>query len=278
VVRFSVAFDNRSIGFYANYHPGGLDFLNNTAFDNPSNYDMRVPTGGGPSSHTLRNNIAAGSGNDIVSFNGGSDDFNSWTLPVTVSSDDFESLDTMLAYAERGADGSLPSSGFARLREGSDLIDKGEDLGFEFTGASPDLGAYEVGLESPDAGAMDAGVTVDAGEGASGAGGLGGAGGAAGAAGAGGAGGMPMPTLDASVMQPSAAGAIAVAPQGGAAAMPAMNTDTSSSSGCGCRVSASRGDALAPWLFVIGWTALRWRKRSRRVPNASALCASRRRG
>jgi hypothetical protein len=274
VVRFSVAFDNRAIGFYANYHPGGLDFLNNTAFDNPSNYDMRVPTGGGPSSHTLRNNIAAGSGNEIVSFNGGSDDFNSWSLPVTVSSNDFESLDTMLAYAEREADGSLPISAFARLREGSDLIDKGEDLGFEYAGTAPDLGAFEVGLESPGAGVMDAGVTVDAGEGVSSGGGQGGSSGAAGAgaAGAGGAGGMQMPMLDASVVQPPGTGAMAAPPQGGADSAPAMNVDASSSNGCGCRVSASRGDALAPWLFAIGLIALRLRKRARRTRYALVFC------
>ena len=86
-----------------------------TAFDNPSNFNMR--TAGSPSSHTLRNNIAAGTGNAIVSFNGGTDDFNSWTLPVTVSSDDFVSLDKMQAYAERAADGSLPAMTLARLRE-----------------------------------------------------------------------------------------------------------------------------------------------------------------
>src|SRR5688500_14837829 len=103
VVRFSVAFDNRSNGFYANYHPGGPDVVSNTAFDNPVNYDMR-PAPGIATSHMLRNNIAGPGGNDVASWSGGTDSFNSWTSTVTVSSDDFLSLDTTLAYAPREAD------------------------------------------------------------------------------------------------------------------------------------------------------------------------------
>lgn len=126
----------RAIGFYANYHPGSIDFTNNTAFDNPSNYDMRVATGSS-SSHTLRNNIAAAPGNAIVSLSGGTDDFNSWSLPVTVSDEDFVSLDTTQAYAAREADGSLPSMTLARLREDSDLIDRTGLTEFIFCQLSP---------------------------------------------------------------------------------------------------------------------------------------------
>src|SRR5688500_19463049 len=41
---------------------------------------------------------------------------------------------------------ALPIS-LARLRDDSDLIDKGDDLGFRFAGTAPDLGAFELGLE-----------------------------------------------------------------------------------------------------------------------------------
>lgn len=156
VVRFNVAFGNRVVGFYANFHPGGIDFINNTAFDNPANFDMRTP--GTPSSHTLRNNLAAGSGMAIINFDrstGGTDEFNSWTLPVVVTAEDFESLDHAEIYADRLADGSLPPLRLARLREDSDLIDQGQDRGFPFSGAAPDLGAFESGLSSepqPDSG------------------------------------------------------------------------------------------------------------------------------
>ena len=38
---------------------------------------------------------------------------------------------------QRQADGSLPNNGFARLVAGSDLIDKGVDVGLPFNGSAP---------------------------------------------------------------------------------------------------------------------------------------------
>lgn len=52
------------------------------------------------------------------------------------------SLAETLAMAPRQADGSLPDNGFARLVQGSDLIE-GADVGLPFKGAAPDLGAFE---------------------------------------------------------------------------------------------------------------------------------------
>ena len=70
----------------------------------------------------------------------------SWNIAgVTASADDFISLDVALALAPREADGSLPNNGFAKLKQGSDLIDKGIDVGLPFNGVAPDLGAYEFG-------------------------------------------------------------------------------------------------------------------------------------
>jgi hypothetical protein len=68
---------------------------------------------------------------------------NSWNLPVSVTVGDFVSVLAADAVAPRQPDGSLPDNGFARLVSGSDLIDKGVDVGLPFTGNSPDLGAYE---------------------------------------------------------------------------------------------------------------------------------------
>jgi hypothetical protein len=265
VVRFNVAFGNRAIGFYANYHPGSIDFLNNTAFDNPSNYDMRVATGSS-SSHTLRNNIVAGSGNEIVSLSGGTDDSNSWSLPVTVSNDDFESLDKMLAYAERNADGSLPSTALARLREDSDLIDKGDDLGFDFAGTAPDLGAFEHGLTPPvepnDAGTLDAAVAIDAGSaGVGGSAGAGGVGGGAGAVIA------PAGTPDAGAMPPQpAAGASAgaIAGAGGAGGALVASDASADSNGCSCRIAARPTSRTQPALLLLAITMLGYARARRR--------------
>jgi hypothetical protein len=157
VVRNNVAFGNRAIGVYANHHPGGIDFFNNTAFDNPANFDMRPPASGSTTMHKLRNNLSAGTGRAIVNFNGGSDSVNSWTLPVMVMSADFASMDKALALAPRRPDGSLPENGLMRLAAGSDLIDRGENVGLPFAGKAPDLGAFELGAVTPGGGA-DAGV------------------------------------------------------------------------------------------------------------------------
>lgn len=164
VVRGNLAFGNRAIGVYANHHPGGIDFFNNTSFDNPSNFDMRPPDSGGTTtSHKLRNNISAGTGRAIVNFNGGSDTSNSWTLPVMVTAADFVSMDKALALAPRRADGSLPDNALMRLVAGSDLIDRGENIGLPFVGNAPDLGAFEFGAVSDAGATTDAGTTTDAG-------------------------------------------------------------------------------------------------------------------
>jgi hypothetical protein len=69
---------------------------------------------------------------------------NSWDLTgITANYDDFISTSEDDALAPRQADGSLPINGFARLKPGSDLIDKGIDIGYPYFGSAPDLGAYE---------------------------------------------------------------------------------------------------------------------------------------
>jgi hypothetical protein len=72
---------------------------------------------------------------------------NSWQ-GFTVTAGDFMSLDASLATAPRNVDWSLPTNNFARLKPGSTLIDKGTNVGLPFTGAAPDLGAYEFSVSS----------------------------------------------------------------------------------------------------------------------------------
>jgi pectate disaccharide-lyase len=76
-------------------------------------------------------------------------DHNSWNIStITASAEDFVSIDVEHAQAPRESDGSLPNNGFARLKQGSDLIDKGINVGLPYSGLTPDLGAYEFGLET----------------------------------------------------------------------------------------------------------------------------------
>ncbi len=277
VVRGSLAFANRAIGFYANYHPGGIDFLNNTAFNNPANYDMRTGTGAS-SSHKLRNNVAVMPGRDIVSFTGGSDDANSWTLPVQVSADDFASLDVKLALTPREADGSLPNVPLARLVAGSDLVDRGEDVGLAYIGAAPDLGAYELGAE-PAGNPSDAGMPDSSMPDASGLGDAAMSGDAAPPATAGAAAptspigpvtppGMPMRPAgssgSAAGMPAAGAAGAAGAPLAGSAPAPAAMSGEPEAGGCSCRIGASPSDAGFGGLLLValGWCLARRMQRS----------------
>jgi hypothetical protein len=145
-VRFSVAFNNKAAGFYANHHPLALDFFNNTAFGNGADYDMRgiAPDGAPASFGLLRNNI----GRTVRNAAGADQAHNSWTLPLVLRDSDFESVSTEGWDAPRQADGSLPALPDYRLRAGSVLIDKGVDVGLPFNGAAPDLGAFESGAQA----------------------------------------------------------------------------------------------------------------------------------
>lgn len=148
-VRFCLAVRNKASGFYANHHPGGGDWFNNTGYRNGSNFNMLcrepdnrtdVPGFG----HKLRNNLAY-NGRAITSFNAAKCDssHNSFDLPIEIADKDFLSLDEALLIKPRQPDGALPAIDFLRLAPGSKLIDAGTDAGFRFNGARPDLGAFE---------------------------------------------------------------------------------------------------------------------------------------
>ena len=75
-------------------------------------------------------------------------DHNSWDIVgLTLTDDDFVSVDTTGISAPRGIDGSLPDNAcynyFMKLSEGSDLIDAGRAVGIPYLGLAPDLGAFE---------------------------------------------------------------------------------------------------------------------------------------
>ena len=63
---------------------------------------------------------------------------------MTITGQDLSKLPGILG--PRKADGSLPDVDFLKLKEGSQAIDKGENIGLPFAGKAPDLGAYEYGM------------------------------------------------------------------------------------------------------------------------------------
>jgi hypothetical protein len=150
-VRFCLTVRNKANGFYANHHPGGSNWFNNSAYNNAVNYNMLnrnadhtadVPGYG----HNLKNNLGYGARSaeySNIDFNTCNADTNYFNLPVTVSEADFLSVDQKLLTAPRQADGSLPVNDFMHLAPGSDLLDKGINIGYPFKGVAPDLGCFE---------------------------------------------------------------------------------------------------------------------------------------
>ena len=82
---------------------------------------------------------------------------NSWDGGATITADDFAALPATqsagiaLLMGARSSDGSLPSLGnYFKLAEGSDAIDAGIDVGLSYSGAAPDIGAFEYDGEVQD--------------------------------------------------------------------------------------------------------------------------------
>jgi hypothetical protein len=149
-IRFCLAVENKANGFYSNHHRGGSDWYNNTAYLNGTNYNMLnrlidnsadVPG----FDHRMRNNLGFAGRKEISNLDTLKSDIrnNYFNLPLTVTANDFVSLDIALLTAPRQADGSLPDNDFMKLKRTSNLIDKGETIGFPFMGTAPDLGCFE---------------------------------------------------------------------------------------------------------------------------------------
>jgi hypothetical protein len=257
--RFCLAFANKAAGFYANHHPDtGLFFHNNTGFGNHPNFNMlgMSESGADITVGEYRNNISLG-GTLFSNRNGADEASNSWTIDgLMVNEADFQSVATEGMDAPRQPDGSLPVLPNFRLAEGSDLIDKGADLGLPFAGAAPDLGAFEVGLEPPIVSGGSAGAAGVAGSSASG--------GSAGASvgGNGTAAGSPGNVGGAAQLGGASLGG---APVAGAPTTAGNGADEGASpGGCACRMqrrSARDGWALSVALLLL-WEQRRRRRRA----------------
>ena len=150
VVRHCVAVRNKASGFYANHHPGGIDWLNNTAFRNPVNFNMLgrnitdvndVPGFG----HKMRNNLGYKGRREVLNLNEAASDIanNYFNLPVEIMDEDFAGLDESDLTKPRQKNGDLPLVQLLRLKKGSPLIDRGIETGLPYKGKAPDLGAFE---------------------------------------------------------------------------------------------------------------------------------------
>lgn len=150
-VRFCLSVNNKVNGFYSNHHRQGSDWYNNTAYQNAVNFNMLNRlidnTSDVPGyNHKMRNNLGfAARSTETSNIDSSKSDVknNYFNLPAKVTANDFVSLDTALLTAPRQADGNLPNNNFMKLKPSSNLVDKGEPLGFSYQGSAPDLGCFE---------------------------------------------------------------------------------------------------------------------------------------
>jgi hypothetical protein len=135
-----IAVGNGFDGFDHNSNRGDVTIYNCTAYDNGTNYSFS--TTNPLNKLTLKNSNTFGS---FGSTNATTRDVtnNSWQDGIIANQNDFESIDYSQLLSPRKADGSLPDVTFFHLKTGSDLIDRGVDVGLPFNGSAPDLGAFE---------------------------------------------------------------------------------------------------------------------------------------
>ncbi|WP_430809858.1 MULTISPECIES: right-handed parallel beta-helix repeat-containing protein [unclassified Carboxylicivirga] len=153
-------------GFYNNLESeiyNNAIFLNNTSYLNGYGFANVYFGEPAPNGSIFRNNIVYGStnvsaiqepyecalgqppyeeSNNTWIYDSGYPYFQ-YNPAVTVSDNDFVSLDVNQLAQARKADGSLPDITFMQLAPGSDLIDAGTDVGLTYYGNSPDIGAIE---------------------------------------------------------------------------------------------------------------------------------------
>lgn len=143
-----LSFQNRGWGIDENGYEGDGEIFNCTMYDNGY-----LQTGGfrggivldhASGAFDVKNNISYDNEDDDVDITDTTDvDHNDWDTSVTITDADFESVSTTGVNGARQSDGSLPSLDFLKLAAGSDAIDAGVDVGLDYSGSAPDLGAYE---------------------------------------------------------------------------------------------------------------------------------------
>lgn len=135
-----IAAGNVADGFDHNSNRGEVTIYNCSAYDNGRNYSF---SGSNPLAKLIikNSNVLGAYGTTLADIADITN--NSWQNGITVTADDFTSIDYAQLLAARKADGSLPDVTFFHLKADSDMINKGVDVGLPFKGTLPDLGVFE---------------------------------------------------------------------------------------------------------------------------------------
>jgi hypothetical protein len=144
VVTNCIAFNIQVRAFDQNSHQGGVIVRNCLAFN--SSYSFMFEKSFSSSAVQEFTNCAefGHTGAEAYEFvSGTTSTTDTWTLGITPSSSDYETINVDSARAPREADGSLPKNGFCKLKSTSSLIDKGTSVGLAYSGSAPDVGPFE---------------------------------------------------------------------------------------------------------------------------------------
>ena len=143
----NISFYNRNSGFNQNLFYGLMWLYNNVSYDNGQQGFIFFDRGDAAS--IIRNNISYSNGTGNGTFNTESTiDHNTFLVngsentSYSVSSTDFVSIDSTGVSGARSGN-AKPDIDFLHLAPGSDLIDTGVDVGIDYNGTAPDLGAFE---------------------------------------------------------------------------------------------------------------------------------------
>lgn len=148
IIRRCVAVGNKNSGFYANHHPGGCDWLYNTAFQNAADFNLLGRTDDNRADidgigHILRNNVSFGGRRDLTRIDREKCELagNSFTLGLKLTARDFVSLDTAELLRPRSANGAWTEIDCLRPAADSALVGRAVRKN---PNDAADLGAFPV--------------------------------------------------------------------------------------------------------------------------------------
>jgi hypothetical protein len=141
IVKNCLSFHNKAKGFDQNSNAGSITLYNCTAYMNTGKDYMLNSSGvtyDVSSVFTVINCLALGTSGTS---------FRASTILTTnnfsTTASDYISVDTTGISGPRKVDGSLPDITFMHLKQGSQFIDAGTNVGLPYYGTAPDLGFFE---------------------------------------------------------------------------------------------------------------------------------------
>jgi len=128
-ISFCLAVRNKASGFYSNHHLQGSFWTNNTAYRNSVNFNMLNRMADNVTdvpgfNHELKNNLGYKGGAELKNADLPKCVFknNTFDMNLTFSDSDFITLDESVLISPRKADGSLPETGFMKIKPTSKLF------------------------------------------------------------------------------------------------------------------------------------------------------------